>query len=825
MTVRIDLHVHSKFSARPSQWILQKVGCPESFTEPRDLYRIAKLRGMTHVTISDHNRLEGALEISHLPDTFVSEEITTYFPEDGCKIHVLALNITESQHTDIQAIRENIYDLVDYLVKAGILHIVAHPLYSVNGKLTIAHFEKLLLLFKNFEMNGARNDAANSALKRILDHLGPEIIDRLANAHDICPKMPEPWRKNITGGSDDHSSLNIARTFTEIPGADSLENAFSAITDNRALVIRQPSSPLTFAHNLYGIAYQYYRNKLDLERYAGSDTLLDFIDHCLQPVPAPHNQRLFSKLYCLWHYRKRARLKPHVPETLAALVRRESGRLLYDNPQLMEIAKTGASSIGDLEKKWFEFVNRTSSRMALNTARNLINHVAGANVFNIFQTIGEAGGLYAMLAPYFISFSYFSEDRVFSDKIIAHFNPRDVVRKSGAIPNTERVVAHFSDRLENLRPLARTLNRKAADFVYGPAKIKILTCGEPWTPGDQRIRVFQPVGTYDHPELPNRKLLFPPFLEMLNYCFSRRVTHIHSATPGPVGLAALGVARILKLPVYGTFHLNLSDYKPFMGEDESAVEILQRFMSWYYDQLDRVFVFSAACFDHLMQFGVEAKKICLVPRTIDIHRFQPAHPHHLAGSALRGKECLRLVYCGPITRENNLPLLAEVFKVLSSHKKNIRLVAVGDGPYRDRMKRLLQGHPCTFHSHLTAAELATIYARAAIFVCPGADIGRGRRILEAQACGLPLVAADHEIPARFISPGRTGLVFKHNDATALYDALLRMIDDPALRDRMGKSARRHVESLALDAAAFRAFDPGDVLAPADAADQRLAEAV
>jgi predicted metal-dependent phosphoesterase TrpH len=39
-----DLHVHSKYSKRPSQWFLQKIGCPESFTEPLDLYRIARSR-------------------------------------------------------------------------------------------------------------------------------------------------------------------------------------------------------------------------------------------------------------------------------------------------------------------------------------------------------------------------------------------------------------------------------------------------------------------------------------------------------------------------------------------------------------------------------------------------------------------------------------------------------------------------------------------------------------------------------------------------------------------------------------------------------------
>ena len=88
--IRIDLHVHSKFSTRPSQWILQKIGCPESFADPVDIYRIAREKGMTLVTITDHNCIDGALEIAHLQDTFISEEITTYFPEDHCKVHVLA---------------------------------------------------------------------------------------------------------------------------------------------------------------------------------------------------------------------------------------------------------------------------------------------------------------------------------------------------------------------------------------------------------------------------------------------------------------------------------------------------------------------------------------------------------------------------------------------------------------------------------------------------------------------------------------------------------------------------------------------------------------
>lgn len=110
MQTKVDLHVHSKYSDRPSEWILRRIGAPESFVEPLDIYHTARERGMQFVTISDHNCIDGALEIAHLPGTFLSTEVTTYFPEDGCKIHCLVSGIREAQFHDIQQLRENIYD-------------------------------------------------------------------------------------------------------------------------------------------------------------------------------------------------------------------------------------------------------------------------------------------------------------------------------------------------------------------------------------------------------------------------------------------------------------------------------------------------------------------------------------------------------------------------------------------------------------------------------------------------------------------------------------------------------------------------------------------
>ncbi len=118
--MKIDLHVHSRFSTRPSQWVLQKLGCHECYTKPEELYAIAKKRGMDWVTITDHNNINGCLEIAHLPNTFISEEVTSYFPEDGCKVHVLVYNIDQEKHRELQKLRENIYSMVSYLQQENI---------------------------------------------------------------------------------------------------------------------------------------------------------------------------------------------------------------------------------------------------------------------------------------------------------------------------------------------------------------------------------------------------------------------------------------------------------------------------------------------------------------------------------------------------------------------------------------------------------------------------------------------------------------------------------------------------------------------------------
>lgn len=88
---KVDLHAHSKYSNHPSEWFLQRLGAAESYTEPEAIYRMARSRGMDFVTVTDHNCMRASLElVAKYPEhCFSGVEATAYFPEDGCKVHVL----------------------------------------------------------------------------------------------------------------------------------------------------------------------------------------------------------------------------------------------------------------------------------------------------------------------------------------------------------------------------------------------------------------------------------------------------------------------------------------------------------------------------------------------------------------------------------------------------------------------------------------------------------------------------------------------------------------------------------------------------------------
>src|SRR5262245_61775286 len=284
-TGRIDFHLHSYASNVTDYYAANAFAIPESYSDPISLYWLLKERGMTLVTLTDHNSIDGALEMldAGLPDVFISSEMTTTFPEDGCNIHVTIANVTPDQFKEANKLRRNIYEMIAYLdhqiseedhSHAGnrIIYFMTHPLMSTQnrpfgreGSLTVEHIEKAILLCNTFEIqNGARTRALNQLTERLFSSLTPGVIERLAFKHGIEPKGDHPWLKGFVGGSDDHSGINPGRTWTifEYSGERPTGNdVVDCIRRRGTQADGAHGGPVTLAHSLLKLLYDGSRRK------------------------------------------------------------------------------------------------------------------------------------------------------------------------------------------------------------------------------------------------------------------------------------------------------------------------------------------------------------------------------------------------------------------------------------------------------------------------------------------------------------------------------------------------------------------------------------
>src|SRR5579872_824419 len=134
------------------------------------------------------------------------------------------------------------------------------------------------------------------------------------------------------------------------------------------------------------------------------------------------------------------------------------------------------------------------------------------------------------------------------------------------------------------------------------------------------------------------------------------------------------------------------------------------------------------------------------------------------------------------------------------------LEIVGDGPARIEVERAFAplGDRVTYAGALDAAGVDARLAAADLFVWPAINEAFGLALLEAQASGLPAVAGASGGVADIVAPEVTGRLVPPGDADAFAAAVRDLLDDPALRLRLGTAARdKVVHRHGIDAAATR----------------------
>lgn len=755
--IKADLHVHSRYSERPANWLARQFSIPESFTDPLHIYRTARARGMTHVTITDHNTIEGSLSIAHLPGTFISCEFTARFPEDQCKVHVLTYHITEADFRDLVEIRRDLYAMVRYLDEHGINYAVAHPLYSVNNKLTQTHFEKLLLLFDLIELNGFRSPEVNVTLRATVAALTREQLETLANKYPVVNPKVDPQLKRHISGSDDHSGLFVARSFTTNPGEDPRDFfAHPELSEAHAT----PSEPPHLAYAIYSILYQHVEHKMDIGRYLARSEGLRHMSQLLTMKKPDRPSKPYSLLVRLVGWRRRRK------NTAEMLLRKTLKRL----PGI-----TRNLTAENAPQRWFDMMSTTVDENVKDLLDYTIDQLKTGNVFNIINGIGSISSLYILSIPYYIAYKSFQDTRQFAERL-------NVIEPSSRTPK----VVHLTDTYYEINGVARSLQQMSVQARKLGLDCTFVTCADRESMLGEKV--FKPVQVYDLPEYPEMKLACPPVLDVIDYCFRENFTHIHAATPGPVGLAGMLVAKLLNRPFYTTYHTALPQYATHLTGDQSLESFIWMYLRWFYNQADTVFTPSQAFRDELVFNGIAPQKVVVMPHGVDTERFTPR-------DWSKNGDVFKLLYVGRVSREKNLDVLADALRLLN--RSDVKLTIVGDGPYRPELMGALSDLDVDFPGYLENEALVHAYQEADLFVFPSTTDTFGCVILESHACAVPTIVTDAGGPRDVVIPGETGLVVPGQNAAALKSGIESMLN----RDRlmaMGRRARETVETRGFD---------------------------
>jgi glycosyltransferase involved in cell wall biosynthesis len=240
---------------------------------------------------------------------------------------------------------------------------------------------------------------------------------------------------------------------------------------------------------------------------------------------------------------------------------------------------------------------------------------------------------------------------------------------------------------------------------------------------------------------------------------------VHLVSPGPTGVAACLLAKMMEIPVVGSYHTELAAYAELRSQRPQLGALTEAALGAFYGACGVVLSPSGASDARLSELGIPAERIARWDRGVDVARFDPARR---VEGMFPGE--VNVLYAGRMTREKGVDLLCDAFLRARARDPRLHLVLAGGGPEEGVLRERL-GSCATFLGWLEGDALADAYASADAFLFASRTDTFGQVLLEAQASGLPVVAVAEGGPTALIEHGVSGMLCDA-DADALADALL-----------------------------------------------------
>jgi glycosyltransferase involved in cell wall biosynthesis/predicted metal-dependent phosphoesterase TrpH len=730
MTSRVDMHCHSTASQLSRLGVQRSLGLPECATPPAEVYELAKRRGMDFVTITDHDTIDGCLELGDLPDCFVSEELTARFAGEPQAVHVLCYGIARGDHEWLQAHSGDLEACAAYLHENGIACALAHPFFDVAAPLTRRHRRRLAELFPVWEVrNGSRAAELNMPAAVYVDTHGGTGI----------------------GGSDDHAGVDIGRTFTEVPDAQTPEEFLRHLRRGDAEAGGEQGSAAKWTHAAMALATRALVLADPADEVASRPGMREEVrpEH---PDPA-----------AVLKMAERVIREGSAREgKVAADIGPDDARCLLDAWLAgMGLDLRGRELLAYLQSDGFSHADlyRRARRIHDRRLRAAVGQGTAAVAGGDLQS--AVSGLFEAVVP---AVPY-APSTVFLGAEKAKLRGRE---------GSQRRVALIADGIGSMHGVTHTIEQIRERGVPGFDIDVIGTdagVDRPLPAATELALPFYEGMTLGVPGLP----------DLVEALADGAYDLVHVTAPGPAGVAATLLGRITGVPLLASYHTELAAYAGMRSGDGGVEAIAHAALGAFYRASGVVLSPSPAADASLVGLGTEAARIGRWERGVDTDRFDPVRADR---EAYPGE--IKVLYAGRLTREKGVDLLAESFLRARDADPRLHLLLAGGGPEEGELRARLGEH-ATFLGWLGGEELACAYASADAFLFASSTDTYGQVILEAGASGLPVVAVAEGGPAALIENRHTGLLCRP-DPDHLAGALLQLASSPALRHQLGAAA-------------------------------------